>query len=175
MKAVAHVSVLLLVLALTIGEAVADVSRRDLQILGRALSFLESPPSGVVRIGVVYSSSDTRTRRHANEIRSVFDGGLQIGNIRLEPALVATEEAGNADVDVFLIPDSFPGDVEPISAASSARGIPCATTDVARVREGACTLGVRSQPKIEILVNRAMAEKANTKFATAFRMMITEI
>lgn len=175
MKTALRLSMLVLALTLTAGEAVAEVTRTDLQILGRALSFLESPPSGTVRVGIVYSSSDARTRRHAGEIRDTFEGGVRVGNIRLQPVLVATDTAGEADVDLFLIPERFAGDLASISTASGARGIPCATTDIGRVREGACALGVRSQPKIEIVVNRKMAEKADAKFATAFRMMITEI
>lgn len=173
MRAALQICVLALSLAAT--GASAEATRTDFQILARALSFMESPPSGNVRIGIVYSSDDARTRRQAEATAEMLDGGMRVGNISLEAALVAIEDAADADVDFFFVLDSFRGELDEIAAASSKRRLPCVTTDIDRVREGACTLGVRSQPKVEILVNRTMAEKTGARFATAFRMMITEI
>jgi hypothetical protein len=53
--------------------------------------------------------------------------------------------------------------------------IPCITTDLAKVKSGSCAIGVRSQPKIEILVNRNAATGSDLKFSAVFRMMITEM
>ena len=62
-----------------------------------------------------------------------------------------------------------------VAAASRALKIPCVTADLAQVKNGTCAMGIRSQPKIEILVNRAAAEANGTTFSTVFRMMITEL
>ena len=59
--------------------------------------------------------------------------------------------------------------------ASRTRKVPCITFDLAQVRSGACTMGVRAHPRIEVLVNRAAAEASGTEFAAVFRFMITEI
>jgi len=52
--------------------------------------------------------------------------------------------------------------------------VACLTTDLAQVRGGACAIGIRSGPRVEILVNHAAAESSGVSFSTAFRMLITE-
>jgi hypothetical protein len=42
------------------------------------------------------------------------------------------------------------------------------------VRDGTCAIGVRSHPRVEILVNHAAAEASGIRFSTSFRMLITE-
>jgi hypothetical protein len=49
------------------------------------------------------------------------------------------------------------------------------TTDLNQVRDGVCLMGVRSSPKVQIVVNRAAANASGITFATVFRVMITEI
>jgi hypothetical protein len=61
-----------------------------------------------------------------------------------------------------------------VASASRARKIPCITFDLAQVRNGACGIGVKSQPKIEIFVNRKAAAESDTIFSSVFRLMITE-
>jgi hypothetical protein len=51
----------------------------------------------------------------------------------------------------------------------------CVTTDIAQVRRGACVMGVRSRPKVEVFVNRASATANHINFSTVFRVMITEL
>jgi hypothetical protein len=43
------------------------------------------------------------------------------------------------------------------------------------VHNGACAVGVRSQPRIEVIVNRAAAAASGIVLSAVFRMMITEI
>jgi hypothetical protein len=62
-----------------------------------------------------------------------------------------------------------------MAAVSAAKMAPCITTDLAQVRDGACVMGIRSTPKVEIMVNRAAATNTGIKFAGVFRMLITEL
>ena len=74
--------------------------------------------------------------------------------------------------------ERLPGGVEdaaPLAEAVRSKRIPCITTDLAKVKSGSCAIGVRSQPKIEILVNRNAATSSDLKFSAVFRMMITEM
>lgn len=155
--------------------ATADVTLTDIQVAARALSFMESPPSGNVRVGIVYDPSETRTSRQARQLRAMLDGGLRVGNLELEPTMVSVDQAAEADVDVFFLTEHLGEAAGRVAEASNNRGIPCATTDIEQVRNGLCALGIRSAPKVEILVNRSAADKSGTTFATAFRLMINEL
>lgn len=166
---------LLAAMAAVASTASADVTLTDVQVAARALSFMESPPSGNVRVGIVYDPDESRTGRQAGALQTMLAGGLRVGNLELEPTLVSLERAAEADVDVFLLTENVGAAAERVAEASTRRGIPCATTDIEQVRNGLCALGIRSTPKVEILVNRAAAERSGTTFATAFRLMIKEL
>lgn len=155
--------------------ASAEATRMDFQVAARALSFIQSPPSGDVRVGIVYSTAEPATQREAGRIERLLGDGLRVGNINLEPVVVDADAAGAADVDVFFLTDRLGKRAAVIAELSASQDIPCVTTDIEQVRAGACALGVRSRPKVEILVNRALAEQSGAQFATAFRMMVTEL
>lgn len=153
----------------------AEVTMTDLQVAARALSFLDDPLTGRVRVGLVYAPASPRSTRQAEQLRSQIGSGLRVGNIVLVPVLVELDEAGSADVDMFLLTEYVPAGGRQLASAGKARRIPCVTTDVEQVRGGACLMAVRSTPRVEILVNREVAGESGLTFATAFRVMITEI
>jgi ABC-type uncharacterized transport system substrate-binding protein len=153
----------------------AEITVTDLQVAARALSFVENPLSGAVRVGIVYASGSPRSVQQAEALRDMLGNGLRAGNLELRPVMVESKEAANANVDLFFLTEHVATDGTQLSSASMKKQIPCVTTDVGQVRNGACIMGVRSRPKVEILVNRAAAAASGVTFATVFRVMITEI
>lgn len=165
----------LLSLTLVCGPAGAQFTRNDLQIAGRALGFLEKPMSGEVRAGIVYSPADPQSIRAADDLKQLLGNGLRVGNVTLKPVLVPIDDAGHADVALFLLTDGVTG--APATAfadAARVRRMPCITTDLDQVKSGVCAMGISSQPAVEILVNRASAAGSRLTFSTIFRLMITE-
>jgi ABC-type uncharacterized transport system substrate-binding protein len=152
----------------------AAVTSTDVQIAARALSFMEKPFAGAVRVGILYAPSSPESVREAESLRDLLGAGMKIGKLELKPTLVKTSDAATANVDMYFL-------TEYVAAAdASAAGIadskrPCVTTDFAQVYSGACLMGVRSAPKVQILVNRDAAKDSGVEFATVFRVMITEI
>ena len=65
--------------------------------------------------------------------------------------------------------------IHSISVAIQYGGVLCITGDVALVQSGACAMAVRSDPHVEIMLNRKAAASAGIGFATPFRMLIHEI
>jgi hypothetical protein len=98
-----------------------------------------------------------------------------VGNIDLRPVLVPIDSAATADVDLFLLTEHVAESEDRLAAISKARQIPCVTTDLAKVESGACVIAVRSRPRVEIIVNRDAARDSGVHFATAFRVMVTEL
>jgi len=162
-------------LALLCASARAQFTLNDLQIAGRALSFLEKPLSGDVKAGIVYAPGDPRSVAEADALKGLFGEGLRVGNVRLIPVLVPVAELNRADVALFLLTAGITDDdTKSVTAAAVAKHTPCITTDLTQVRAGVCAMGVRAQPKVEIFVNRAAAASTHLAFSAVFRMMITE-
>jgi hypothetical protein len=152
----------------------AALSESDLQIAARALSFMENPPTGSVRVGIVYSPADPQSAAEAATLQQMLGHGLKAGPLVLLPELVKPAEAARTDVRLFLLTDGIGAAAAEVAAAARTKRIACVTTDIAQVRNGNCVMGVRSEPRIEILVNHAAAAASGIVFSTAFRMLITE-
>ncbi|MEO8467659.1 MAG: hypothetical protein ABI640_20220 [Gammaproteobacteria bacterium] len=155
-------------------SAFAEMTPIDLQIAARALSFMERPLSGAIRVGILYAPDNPRSVREAEALRDLLGAGVKAGKLELQPSLVGIREAAAAKVDLFFLA-GFVGPAEANAAGISALKVPCVTTDIAQVEGGACLMGVRSSPKVQIMINRAAAKNSGITFATVFRVMITEI
>ena len=162
-------------LVLLCAGARAQFTLNDLQIAGRALGFLEKPLSGDVKAGIVYAPDDPRSVAEADALKGLLGEGLRVGNVRLVPVLVPVAELSRAGVALFFLTTGMTdADTKSVTAAAVAKHTPCITTDLSQVRAGACAMGVRAQPKVEIFVNRAAAASTNLAISAVFRMMITE-
>jgi hypothetical protein len=160
--------------ALAFGNAYAQFTLSDVEIAGRALGFLDKPLQGQVTAAIVYSPANPQSAREAEALKDMLGDGLKIGNITLRPVLVAAADVQHSTAALFLLTDGV-DDLALVADAARAKKIPCITTDLAKVKSGHCAIGVRSQPKIEILVNRDAATRSQLSFSAVFRMMITEI
>ena len=152
----------------------ADVIGSDLQIAARALSFIENPPVGEVRVGIVFAPGMSGSLAEAGALQRLLGDGLRAGRLVLKPVMVPVSEAAAADVGLFFLTAGLGSEAAAVARHSKAKHIPCVTTDLDQVRNGLCVMGVRSQPRVEILVNRAAAADSGIVFSTAFRTLITE-
>ena len=153
----------------------AQVSPLDIQVAGRALSFLARPLTGDVTVGIVYSPANAGSQQSAQDLQKQLGSGLRVGNLTLKPELVTVADAARATVGFFFLTPGLGTEAVAMPDIAKAKHIPCVTTDLTQVKAGRCTVGVSSSPKIEIVVNRAAAAASGTTFSTVFRMMITEI
>ncbi len=152
----------------------AEMTPTDLQIAARALSFMERPLAGSVRVGILYAPDNPRSVREAEALRDLLAAGQKAGKLELTPSLVGIHDVAAAKVDLFFLA-GFVSVAAANGAGISALKVPCVTTDIAQVEGGACLMGVRSSPKVQIMINRAAARATGVTFATVFRVMITEI
>ena len=155
-------------------SAFAEVTPIDLQVAMRALSFMEPPLAGPVRVGILYAPENPNSVRDAEALRDLLGAGLPAGKLELKPSLIRIQDAAAARVDLFFLA-GFVSAAQANAAGIGALKKPCVTTDIAQVEGGACLMGVRSSPRIQIVINRAAAKDSGIKFATVFRVMITEI
>lgn len=161
---------------LAMPAAQAEVTAKDVQVMARALGFTEKPPTGEVNMAIVYAPGNPESAKEANDLQALLGSGLKAGNLTLKPVLVKLDDvAGVGDVAAFLLTEGTGADGAKVAAAAKAKQKPCLTVDLAQVQSGACAMGIKSEPKVEIVVNKAAAEADGISFGAAFRMMITEL
>lgn len=152
--------------------AMAETTQRDLEVIGRALSFVEGASGSDRTVAIVY---DAGSEAEAQALASAMAGGLSAGRVTLNARLVPmadTGSLGGADAAVLL--GAAAGDGGVFSAASSA-GVMTVSTDMSCVESAQCVMGVQSAPSVRIVVNRGAADSSSVSFAAAFAMMIEEI
>lgn len=160
-------------LALPLGAA-ADPTPRDLQVLARALGFLERPPAGTAEVGVVYPQQSAAARDEATRIAASFGEGIRAGNLVVRPRLVTVEGVASVPVAALLLTEAAVPHAAAIAGAVAGRSVLTIASDRSLIDSGSVVMVVRGEPRVEILVNRTAAQAAGINFAAAFRMMIQE-
>jgi hypothetical protein len=161
-------------LALVAPAAAQADAAKDLQVLGRALTFLENGPTGRVTIGVVFDASKPASVAEKDEVMAALGGGFAAGGLTIVGAPVPVSALGGAGgVGALYVTEGV--NYGAVGAAAKAKKILTVSAGSACVTSGACVMGVTTVPKVEITVNRAAAAAVGATFKAAFRMMIKEI
>ncbi len=87
--------------------------------------------------------------------------------------IVTQDQIRRSGANAILVMDGVSGSAA--ADATKSKKIPCFTGDSALVKSGACLISIKTDPKVEILVNGALSKSSGVGFGAAFRMMITEI
>ena len=147
---------------------------KDLQVAGRALTFLENGPSGRAVLGVVFDPSKPASVAEKNAVMAAIGGGYAAGTVTLVGKPVEADDvAGVAGVNALFVTGGV--NYAAVGAAAKARKIVTIGSGPACVNTGACVMGVSTDPKVEIVVNKSAAAAVGVAFKAAFRMMIKEI
>lgn len=152
--------------------AAASLSAQDMQVLGRALAFLQPPPRGG-GIAVVFAHDNAASRQDAETIVALLGDGLRSGGSLLRPMLRDSASLAAGGFSVLVAAEAANG--EAVLAASRANHALCVTGDLAAVQAGACTMAIRSAPRVEVVISHAAAAAAGIEFVAAFRLMVREI
>lgn len=161
--------------AITFGPGLAHADpAKDLQVAGRALTFLENGPTGRGVLGVVFDPSKPASVAEKNAVMAAIGGGYAAGALTLVGKPVeASDIAGVTGVSAFFVTGGV--NYAAVGAVARARKIVTIGSAPACVNIGACVMGVTTEPKVEIVVNRSAAAAVGVAFKAAFRMMIKEI
>jgi hypothetical protein len=149
-------------------------TQKDMQILGRALGFIENGPSGDVKIGIVTDSGNAASLAEANELASIIGSGLKSGKINLQAEKVATGAAAGSGHPVLYFTEGTEASHASIFNAVSSKGTITVSTHDSCLNASQCVMVVKSVPKVDIKVSSAAAGSTGVSFGSAFRMMISE-
>jgi hypothetical protein len=170
-RGLAVVSLLLAAIAQPV--CAASLTPQDLQILGSALAFVQPRPAGDGVVAIVYAAKDPSSRQDAEAIRAGIGETLTANGVQLTPRLVAATELAGIDFSLVIVAAGANSDAVP--PALRLHHALCVTADQDAVRQGLCTMAIRSTGKVEILLNYRAAQLSGVSLATAFRMMVSEL
>lgn len=165
------------VLSMTGAPAFADVTAKDVQVIAKTLGFTAPPLSGAVKVAIVFDPAAAPSQKDADDLKGILGGGLTAGAATLSPVMVPVTQidSGLDSVNLVFVTGGLSAQHDRIFAAAKAKKLLSVSPDPACVRSGHCVMGIKSEPKVEILINKAAAEACSVSFAPAFRMMISEI
>jgi hypothetical protein len=147
---------------------------KDLAVAGRALTFLENGPTGRAVLGVVFDPAKPGSVAEKNAIMAALGAGYAAGAVTLTgKAIEASAVGGASGVAALYVTTGV--SYGPVGTAGKAKKLVTIGSDPACVSSGACVMGVSTDPKVDITVNRAAAAAVGATFKAAFRMMIKEV
>ncbi|MBL28736.1 MAG: hypothetical protein CMM50_14410 [Rhodospirillaceae bacterium] len=157
--------------------AFAAISERDVLFLTRALSFMETPKTDMLRLVVVYDPDDADSKQEADQFAAVIgDKGLKVARIQIDLSLLSIDDVEKLDgADVLVITSGLKQYQSSLAKLSEQKGAFTISGDLSCVEVGDCVLGLQSQPSVRILLNSEAASRAGVAFEPAFRMMVTEL
>lgn len=151
----------------------ADAAK-TLGVAGRALAFLENGPTGKVVLGVVFDPGKPGSVAEKNAIMAALGAGFAAGPLTLVGKPVeASAVGGVSGVQVLFVTGGV--NYGAVGSAAKAKKLITISGDPACAASGACVMGVTTDPKVDITVNRSTAGAVGAVFKSAFRMMIHEI
>lgn len=152
----------------------ASLTHTEVGILARAMGFLQPPLAGTATVAITYDASNPASKLDAEAIAGYFGQGLPSGGAILTPKLIEVRQLLPSGGFAAVIAAAGVR-IEQVADAARALRVACITGDAGSVVSGRCTMAVKSEPKVEIIINRAAAANANVRFGTAFLMMIRQI
>ena len=152
---------------------------KDLAVAARSLAFLSQRTAGELRTVIIYAPDQEASRREAEAIAALLAGGLGAGRSRLvvsAPVLIpANNLSALENKDVAFVTGSLGPWHASIAEATARRHIVSVTNDLSCVTSGSCVLGVRSEPRVQVIINRKLADRSSIDFAPGFRLLVTEL
>lgn len=161
--------------ALAGGAALADVTQTDVEVGGRVLGFLATPMTGETKLSVVYAPGNAASAAEQKALMGILGSGLKAGNVTFQPSAVELDKVDSVAGGVVFLTGGLGADGAKVAAMLKAKKLICMTTDMAAVQGGFCAIHLKSAPKVQITVNKALADQLGISFGAAFKLMITEI
>ncbi len=155
-----------------IAPAHAQTTERDVEVIGRVMSFLQGASGSDRLIAIAYNEDGAA---EAQAINAMLDGGLSTGRVTLNGRLVTSgDTSGLAGAHAVILVGSALDDAG-LRDAAAAQGVLTVSTLTDCASAGSCMLGVASTPSVRIVVNRANLDGAGIGFDPAFVLMVEEV
>jgi hypothetical protein len=153
----------------------AEPTAKDIQAISKTLGFVQLPAHATI-FAIIYDPANAASQKSAEHLQSVMGDNFLAGDTTLAVKLVPLGDiAAATDIGVLYPVEGLGASGKAITDASKAKRVPCVTENIELVRSGVCAIGVKSELKLRIVVNRAVSDQVGLTFDPAFSMLVTEI
>ena len=157
----------------------AEMTPKELQVAARSLAFLTGREISALKVAIIYSPDIAASKHEAEALAAQLGSAFNAGRVTLvavPPVSVNVGELPQLDgKDVAFVTDGLKAWYPAIAAASKPRHLVTVTSDFDCVAGGFCVLGVQAEPRVQVLINRALAQQSSIEFAPGFRLLVTEL
>jgi hypothetical protein len=160
-----------LALAVLWPDAASADPARNIQAAARVLTFLENGPTGRTVIGIVFDPDKPGSVAEKNALMAAISGGYGVGALSVVGKPMQAGDTGGAKVLFVTRGVNYAA----VGAEARAKHIITIGSDPACVQNGACVVGISTDPTVQIVVNHQAAAAVGASFRASFRMMIQEI
>ena len=84
-----HLAALIAAGACLLAPSAAAADAKDMQVIGRALSFVEGGAKGDVTVVVVYSDDAAGSKDEADAVAGILGAGMAAGDVVMKPKVVS--------------------------------------------------------------------------------------
>ncbi len=159
-------------LSLMVTPAFAD-SKKDIETISKAVSFMSGGPSGAVEMAVIFDPANADSKTHADEIIALTSGGVG-SKVKLTGKKVEVSAVSSTTSKVLFLARGSSAAYDAAIANVKASGGITASTDMACLDAGGCVLVVKTKPSVDIFVSNKASDATGVSFAAAFAMMVTK-
>lgn len=150
------------------------LSKKDLQILSRALGFIENGPSGNIKIGIVHDAGSAISLSEADEMIALINGGIHSGKLNIHAEKVSSKSAIKENFPVLYFTEGTEPQQATIFNDATSKGVITVSTHDSCLGTASCVMVIKSSPTVDIKVSKAAATSTGVSFGSAFRMMVSE-
>ena len=151
--------------------SLSHAQTKEIEVAARTFKFIEGVPSGSATLGIVTDGSGP-SQAQADAIAGALAGGKAMGSVTLNPKVIGPDGVGG--VDIVFVTDGMAGQHAAIGSAAKGAKRLAFSTDMACVEAGHCTMGVKAEPTVKIVVSRGAADASGLTLNQALKMMIEE-
>lgn len=156
--------------------AATEITVAELQAIAQTLGFMSNlPNTGVLNIGIVYAQDQPGGEARAGQVTGLLNAIPGPGQRALQGTPIAVRDLGRTTLplDAYLLMPGTPSQSAAIVDAMRRRHIVSISTDPACLDANCCVLMVRTDGRVRIVLDTALAESVGVRFSPVFAMMVT--
>lgn len=158
--------------AATAQAAIADVTLKDVQTIVRTVGFLEDISGTDSVMAIIYNPGNSKSVQDAGQM----EGLIRAEKKNIEPRLVSVSNmAGAQGADFAFVTGGLQPHYKSIKSVLNKNKLLSFSLDRTCVEQNSCAIYINSKGRVEIVVNKAVAETIQAKFKPVFLMMVTVI
>ncbi|MDR3435197.1 hypothetical protein [Telmatospirillum sp.] len=147
----------------------------ELKVAVRVFDFLTVPPRGPTPLAVIFDGQNKASLEDALAIQEGLKSGVSSAKAELLPVLVDARHLDEfPDLHVGVVAFGTGAYFDRILGYAIKNHTVTISSDPSCMQSGKCTVGIGSSPRVEVIINRAVAASCGIEFSEAFRMMVRE-